>query len=86
MPASHNTHHGLSILVGVTLWGSIQNLFQQIRYNFITVYTPRAKTSFTIQNKVQTFYADFIGKRRAVSDLNAQKHDSDDFFGSKAKE
>lgn len=42
---------GLSISEGVTLWGMIQNLFHQIRYNFITVYTPRAKSSFKIQNK-----------------------------------
>lgn len=42
---------GLSISEGVTLWGMIQNVFHQIRYNFITVYTPRAKSSFKIQNK-----------------------------------
>lgn len=42
---------GLSISEGVTLWGMIQNLFHQITYNFITVYTPRAKSSFKIQNK-----------------------------------
>lgn len=42
---------GLSISEGVTLWGMIQNLFHQIRYNFITVYTPRAKSGFKIQNK-----------------------------------
>lgn len=44
-------HGGVSISEGVTLWAMVQNLFHQIRHDFISVYTPGAKMSFKIQNE-----------------------------------
>lgn len=40
---------GLGNWERATLWATVQKLFHQIRYNFITVYTPGATTWFKIQ-------------------------------------
>lgn len=71
---------GLSISEGVTLGGMIQNLFHQIRYNFITVYTPRAKSSFKIQNKTSidiVVTGRLMKKNADLSDSSVQKNNSD---------
>lgn len=54
-PASHNrVSRWWCFSQGVRLWAMIRNLFLQIRYNFITVYTPRAMSIFKIQTKKST--------------------------------